>query len=199
MAFAGIVFRRIRGHIVPMRAQTVDYKEVGKGAAITAGGLAAGAAGGKVISAAVNKASRMTHEARIQYKVGRSIIKDAAKQLPHVNVLNAAEKHMKSASRKRRIAKMIFRNRKLALGAIALGAGVAVAEGTHHILRGYDKDKNDGVIAEAGALAAGLTTGAFYYKGFGLPTHHAVANTINFVQGKSSKFKAGFMKKRGPI
>lgn len=156
-----IIFRRIRGRIVPIKISSDQYR----GAAETAAGVGIAAAGGGAGSWLINRGNRTVRRAGQMRTVGRDLVKiGKAEQLIFgENTKSRHEKKMKGFRMQKKANQVAKLGRRLRFGGIGLGiASILAAEsviekGVERISGnnepGYAQDIGQNVLS--GSLAAG--------------------------------------------
>lgn len=175
-----IVFRRIRGRVVPIRLDSQKLAEkrgnIAKGAGAIVGGLGISAIAGKGAAKMVEEASALRMTGTALFRGGRMrAAAQAAGQSTFKGAFRGIDPALTIAKgiRQRWLGQKLFANRnKVLLGGAALGAA-AIGYGIHKIAKETtDKEtqkkfKTDQAAAVLGASAAAIAS-AIYYKHLGL-------------------------------
>lgn len=197
-----VIFRRIRGHLVPIHTTDRQW-EGAAGAGIAAAGVGAGVATGKTAAKLVQKASKMYVKSRSDFRTGKKLVSGGkAGQISFTEFLNARKgaKLVKSAVSMRKEAVSLFRTRNVVLGAGVAVSGALVGAGFSKLREAVSGKKSEGITegsktaAAVGATAALATFGSYYHH---LPVGslaRVLTNTVARSAGKARPFKAKWWK-----
>lgn len=164
-----VIFRRIHGHIVPIKLSE-KQKEQAKGVAIASGGLGVAAASGAVASRFVMNAAHAENEARAALRVARKarkatealgpLFKPAADKAYSAAGMSALRTMVES--RKLFTASLNLRNAGFLAGSALVGAGVHKA-----LSAGGDKQdkKTNLALASGVAVATHFAIRSSFLKG----------------------------------
>jgi hypothetical protein len=148
---ADVVFRRIRGHIVPIKRKQVE------GAGSVAAGLGIAAASGTVASRLVLSAAHAENQARNTLKAARKA-RSAAEAMGPLFSINANKRYLQAGHEALRT---MVESRKLfntSLGIRNAGytaATALIAGGVHRVMSGKKQDKKTtAAVAAAAGVAA---------------------------------------------
>jgi hypothetical protein len=163
-----VIFRRVRGRIVPIRASEAKSRQrlALSGVAHAAAGLGVAAGTGYGVAKLVRHASKQHLLANASFRVNRKLLKIGAAQGGTVNSLLRHSVKMGDAAKLRAGASRLFHLRNPLLAGGAIVGGALLGAGALRLHRAWqNKPKKDGSIAEnatASALAAGVTAAAYY-------------------------------------
>lgn len=156
-----VVFRRIRGRVVPIRLKKTEAADIGKGTAAVVAGAAVGAAGGAAFKKTVTSGAKLAFRASSLFDKIRSR-SQFGKQLEftgimrHARAQKTARKAMDFALKAEKTSSLIK------VGASAAAVGLS-AYGIHKLATAYAKRTNSDKPTPGGtaASAAALASGAF--------------------------------------
>jgi hypothetical protein len=178
-----VVFRKIKGRIVPIRRKKADKPELGKAGALGAAGFGIAAAAGEAGAWAVRKAAAMRTEAKIKFGVAHRALRRAQAGQMGFDFLPGvgSRKSAQQAAVKTRIrSRMLFKSRNLILGFGALVGGSVLSQGLERI---DDPDSiAEGITADVsgGGAVAGVA-GAIYYRRLGVK---GLGNLFKFTRAR---------------
>jgi len=197
-----VIFRRIRGHLVPIHTTDRQW-EGATGAGIAAAGVGAGVASGKTAAKLVQKASKMYVKSRADFSAGKKLLgASRTGQLSFTDFTNARKgaKLVKGAVSMRKEAVSLFRTRNVVLGAGVVVTSALVGAGFSKLREAVSGKKSEGIkegsktAAAVGAVAA-LSTYGSYYKHLPVGSvARVLTNTVARTAGKARPFKAKWWK-----
>lgn len=183
----GVTFRRIHGHIIPIKINdqqrakqaAIGSVQVGTGAVVAA---ATGAASAHI----VRKAADLTVKSRVKYKAGASMLKSLKGQLSFSGMehVSDATKAVHEAVRTRAAAGKLFKSRNaLLLGGAAVAAPL-LAEGFGRLREAVSgrRTANESASKIAGVAAATGVYAAYY-------THLPVGGVTKVLQNTAARLK----------
>lgn len=196
-----MIFRRIHGHIVPIKEQR---KEIAKGTGEVGAGIAVAAAGGAGSAKVVKTAADMAAKSKGQFRVAYSahILNRDQLHLPGV-ALNAEriQKTMRKAAFGRHTARKLFSTRNRILAASITVGSLLAAKGANRISNAVSDPKKEHKQFSASSLGIGSliagTTYAAYYKGLGITGMSAVKNIVARFKGVRRPVQTDFKTKYG--
>lgn len=166
-----VVFRRIRGRIVPIRKKTNDQAV---GAALVGAGAATTVAGGEVAARMVQKSAAMRIRAKFDFNRIYSGFKKSRTGQMAFDFFKPKKEHMKKAEgavRTRAASARLFKMRNIPLGLGAVLGGALISSGLNKI-QGNRGDKKlstqEEVAGNTVAGAVAIAGAAFYYRRLGL-------------------------------
>lgn len=176
----GILFRRVRGRIIPIR-----LTKKGEGAIETASGFGASVAAGLVASKMVKKSAEIRVKASTIYRANKAELKLRKTGQGSFHFMESNQKiisKMKDAVKKRHFAARIFKARN-----VVLGAGAFI--GASMISRGIDKmqKQENSLPVELGqdlaSYGAALAASGLYYKSLGVGGLGAISKAVRRFRG----------------
>lgn len=176
-----VVFRRIRGRIIPIRLSPSEKKEAKHGAAFAAAGLTVAATGGAAYKAVANTAYKFAQKAAVRMSDAPFVKKGAQMSFDDLIKINAA---------KADATRLMITARKFekAVPYIRIGSTIAGATllsfGTAKLFRALANKKQKNKAEKIGAGAGAVTTLAFLA---GMNTKAAKTVVVN--RFKSVAFK----------
>lgn len=193
-----ISFRRIHGHIVPIKInpQQRQHQAV-VGAAETVAGTSAIAGAGILGAKVVQASAHHVAESRMKFKAGKAILgsfKAGQMSFNDVSNINRAQGLLRTAVKQRRFAMKAFKLRNNILrGGAVLGAGLLASGFSKLREAATGKKTNHEVASKVAAIGASASVYGIYYNrlpvgGLG----KVVANTIARMANKQRPFKASW-------
>lgn len=178
-----VIFRRIGGHIVPIRLGNREerMKKVKQGTAEVVAGVGVAAAGGVAAAKVLKGAQNMARQSKDTYRTATQNIRAMGGSPGRAKKASDVRK----AVTKRLAARTLFRSRNAILGTAATGAALLVGHGINKIQEGRTAE---GKHSNAAGINAGVATAAIasgvYYKAQGFTTVQAAINTAHRLKGK---------------
>jgi hypothetical protein len=164
-----VVFRRIRGRIIPIRKKS---KEAAQGAALAAGGIVTAVLSGEIASQMVKKSAAMRTEAKMSFNVAsRALRRAQARQMKFSFApgIGARREQIGAATNLRARGAKLFRARNLVLAAGALIGGSMLSEGLERFQKDPMKGSAAGGVAtDVAAGTVAYVAGAVYYRRLGV-------------------------------